>query len=518
MSASPEVQETVGNYIIERSLAHGSMGHVYVARHTLTHAQVALKVLRADLTADTQAEERFLREIRAAARIGHDGIVKVHDAGRSLDGRLYLAMELLSGETLEERLARQRGDRLSAMDWLFRVLSPLEAAHAQGIVHRDLKPANVFIARSQDGSERIKLLDFGLARDTREKSGTETGIAMGTPYYMSPEQATRPKHVGPASDVWSIGVMMYEVLSGHMPFEGETLHAIVIQSSTEAHVPLAERAPHLDDALCSLVDDCLAKDQTLRPANAAALAQRLRPLLEDDALRAELEPSTEAMTLALATDAEPEAQPALRLAAMPFADTAISLPPRLLDSDVRPVPRRSTRGLWISALAALTLAAIGFLLALGRADGRRPRHDPRPNAAAAARTPASPVVATPQAVEAAPPAAASERPAAKPNQTPGTPHGATQGNQVLPLPFEGHANVPTSEPAQTPPAAVVAAPASLPPSAATPPAQTPPASNSDVSGVNDPPNTDPVEVSPQPSDLPPPDPPEPEATPDPSTP
>src|ERR1700748_2229105 len=124
MSAQPEAEQTVGNYTIERSLAHGSMGHVYVARHSLTHARAALRVLRADRAADAQAEERFLREVRAAAHIGHDGIVKVHDAGRSRDGRLYLAMELLSGETLEERMARHPGERLEALDWLLRVLEP----------------------------------------------------------------------------------------------------------------------------------------------------------------------------------------------------------------------------------------------------------------------------------------------------------------------------------------------------------------------------------------------------------
>src|ERR1700755_1244952 len=133
MSASPELNEIVGNYAIERPLAHGSMGHVYVARHTLTHARVALKVLRSELARDAQAEERFLREVRAAAHIGHDGIVKVYDAGRSRDGLLYLAIELLRGETLEERMTRQYGDRLPVLDCLLRVLEPLAAAHEQGI-------------------------------------------------------------------------------------------------------------------------------------------------------------------------------------------------------------------------------------------------------------------------------------------------------------------------------------------------------------------------------------------------
>jgi serine/threonine protein kinase len=372
MSAQPEALETIGNYAIERSLAHGSMGHVYVARHTLTHAQVALKVLRADLAADAQAEERFLREVRAAAHIGHDGIVKVHDAGRSSDGLLYLAMELLHGDTLEDRMARLQGERLPLMDLIWHALEPLAAAHAHDIVHRDLKPANVFIACAPDGSERVKLLDFGLARDTREKSGTETGIALGTPYYMSPEQATRPKLVGPASDVWSIGVMMYEVLSGHMPFEGETLHAVVIHSTTSAHVPLAEREPHLDRALCALVEACLQKDPTLRPADATQLSARLSPLLHDERVRAALAES-------VAIGPRDDEQEPLRLThdAMPFADTAISLTPRLLDSEMRSIPRHSTRGWWISAFALLLIAGLGFLLALQRADsagtGARPR-------------------------------------------------------------------------------------------------------------------------------------------------
>jgi serine/threonine-protein kinase len=494
MSASPEAQETIGNYTIERSLAQGSMGHVYVARHALTHARVALKVLRADLTADTQVEERFLREVRAAAHIGHDGIVKVHDAGRSSDGRLYLAMELLSGETLEERLERQRGARLVAMDWLLRVLEPLEAAHAQGIVHRDLKPANVFIARHADGSEHIKLLDFGLARDTREKSGTETGIAMGTPYYMSPEQATRPKHVGPASDVWSIGVMMYEVLSGHMPFEGETLHAIVIQSSTMAHVPLALREPLLDDALCSLVDDCLAKDPALRPADANALAARLTPLLEDPTVRADLE-APSAADKAMSDDPAP-----LRLEAMPFADTAISLSPRLLESDVRAAPRRSTRGLWISALAALTIATVGFIWALGRADDKRTRDEAQPSGANPAATAPAATKRPDRAEPAAPPTAA--KPAAAPDGK------SNHGPEAMPsAPGSNRAVGPGMA---QPPSATTPESATAPPSAAEPALQQPTASNPDISGVSEGPIAEPVEETPQPSDLPPPDPPEPD--------
>jgi eukaryotic-like serine/threonine-protein kinase len=357
MSAQPAAAEIVGNYMIERSLAQGSMGHVYVARHQLTYARVALKVLRPELAADAHAEERFLREVRAAAQIGHDGIVKVLDAGCDHLGRLYLAMELLAGETLEERMTREAGDRVALMRWIALALPPLAAAHAQGIIHRDLKPANLFIAVSPDGSEQLKLLDFGLARDTRQKSRTETGVALGTPYYMSPEQAMRPKEVGPATDVWALGVMMYEVLAGQMPFDGETLHAVVLQSSTRPHVPLATRQPDLDPALCELVESCLCKDPDLRPHDASALMARLYPLLEDPGVHDQLEqPISMARVVSERTPR----------AAAGFADTAITLPaPRLDESEASYPPRRSANaGVLIPAVLSVALAGgaiVGYL-------------------------------------------------------------------------------------------------------------------------------------------------------------
>ena len=357
MSAQPAAAEIVGNYMIERSLAQGSMGHVYVARHQLTYARVALKVLRPELAADTHAEERFLREVRAAAQIGHDGIVKVLDAGCDHHGRLYLAMELLSGETLEDRMTREAGDRVALMRWIALALPPLAAAHAQGIIHRDLKPANLFIAIAADGSEQLKLLDFGLARDTRQKSRTETGVALGTPYYMSPEQAMRPKEVGPATDVWALGVMMYEVLAGQMPFDGETLHAVVLQSSTRPHVPLATRQPDLDPALCELVESCLCKDPDLRPHDASALMARLYPLLEDPGVHDQLEQPI-SITRA-ASDRTPRVSAG-------FADTAITLPaPRLDESEASYPPRRSANaGVLIPVVLSVALAGgaiVGYL-------------------------------------------------------------------------------------------------------------------------------------------------------------
>ncbi|HKU37177.1 MAG TPA: serine/threonine-protein kinase, partial [Polyangiales bacterium] len=352
-STAPQM---VGNYVIEHTLAHGSMGTVYVARHSLTYARVALKLLRTEPGSDKQAEERFLREVRAAAQIGHDGIVKVQDAGKTSEGHLYLAMELLSGETLEDRIARTSGERLTAMDWLLAVLEPLSAAHEHSIVHRDLKPANVFIARAADGSERVKLLDFGLARDTREKSGTQTGIALGTPYYMSPEQAARPKDVSPASDIWSMGVMMYEVLTGSMPFDGETLHAVVIQAATMPHVPVRDRAPDLHPELARLVDECLSKDPFSRPRDANELRARLLPLLDDENVRADL---------MRPAPSEPSAAPGESVQ-MPFAETAIALAHDSRIEDVHPRIRKSGLGIWVSAFAVLAVVIGGLFWALDR--------------------------------------------------------------------------------------------------------------------------------------------------------
>jgi serine/threonine protein kinase len=381
--ANSHAPETIGNYVIENALAHGSMGTVYIARHALTYARVALKVIRNEANADKQAEERFLREVRAAAQIGHEGIVKVQDAGKTAEGHLFLAMELLTGETLEDRVAHGTGERLTGMEWIAALLEPLMAAHEHSIVHRDLKPANVFIARAADGTEHIKLLDFGLARDTREKSGTQTGIALGTPYYMSPEQAARPKDVGPASDVWSVGVMMYEILTGHMPFDGETMHAVVIHAATVPHVPCAERAPTLDRDLAALVDRCLSKDPALRPHDAGELRARLLPLLEDESVRAEL---ANAVPRAPGVDGEDadnteetdQAEPKR----MPFADTAIALAHDSRIQDVHPRTKSSGLGMWISTLAVLAFVIAGFFWALERnADKNAAASAPAPSGA-----------------------------------------------------------------------------------------------------------------------------------------
>jgi serine/threonine protein kinase len=277
-----------GRYEIIDRLAAGGMGVVFRARHALSQRIVALKLVHPHVALDPRAAQRFRREASVAAEIGHDGIVQVLDAGVDHDGALFLAMELLEGESLRDRLCREGTTRGEAIALIDAMLDPLAAAHARGFVHRDLKPENVFVMRG----ERVKLLDFGIAKHLAQESATLTGTAIGTPHYMAPEQVMSAKGATPASDVWSIGVMLYEILSGTPPFTGPTPHAVVVRACVDAHVPIAERAPGIGARLAALIDDVLAKEPADRPRDAAALRDRLR-----DALAADPDTSREIITM-----------------------------------------------------------------------------------------------------------------------------------------------------------------------------------------------------------------------------
>ncbi len=268
-----------GRYRIVRKIAEGGMGEVYEAQHNLSKKSVALKILFPHIGKDEAARQRFLREVSAPAQIGHDGIVEVYDAGFDTeDGSLFVAMEFLDGEPLRDRLAKGGVSLDLLLDYFEYILDPLAAAHEKGIVHRDLKPENVFVAKKRDGTEIIKLLDFGIARDLDSSNNnvTHTGIAMGTPHYMAPEQAMSAKGVTAAADVWALGVMLYEALTGRPPFDGETPSAIVVHACTQAHVPIAQVAPHVPPPLAMFVDRCLQKNAADRPANAGQMLAELQ--------------------------------------------------------------------------------------------------------------------------------------------------------------------------------------------------------------------------------------------------
>jgi serine/threonine protein kinase len=276
----PGERDTVaGRYRLIELIASGGMGSVYRAEHLLSRKKLALKVVHPYLCKGRQGVERFRREVSAAAEIDHPGIVQVYDAGVDEDGGFFMAMELLEGESLGDLLRRQWPGMATSVNMVLGMLEPLAKAHAKDFVHRDLKPDNVFLAKTEDGRERVKILDFGLAREVSKGGPTRTGTTFGTPEYMSPEQAISARQVRAPGDVWSIGVMLYELLSGEHPFSGETPNAIMANAIKEPHPPLAQKAPHVPAPLAQLIERTLAKKPEDRPQNAGEMLDEMRAVL-----------------------------------------------------------------------------------------------------------------------------------------------------------------------------------------------------------------------------------------------
>ncbi len=273
-------------YSIEGVLGRGSMGTVYAASAVGAKFPLALKVLKFDGPDDKMALERFRREVEAVAHLKHPGVPGFHDAGQLEDGRFYLAMERLDGSDLDQLWSTGKCPRIELVEYICGSLGPLAAAHDHEIVHRDLKPANIFVA---DGGQRVVLLDFGVARQAGDaRMRTATGIALGTPAYMSPEQVNAPSTAGPASDIWSAGVMLYEAISGELPFDGESVHALLIAVCTQKPVPITEKDYQIHPALAALVMKCLEADPGARWQTAGELQAALGALLQQDDVRATL--------------------------------------------------------------------------------------------------------------------------------------------------------------------------------------------------------------------------------------
>lgn len=269
----------VGEYVIERKLGAGTFGAVYGAIQPLIGKQVAVKVLSRKYSADPSVVSRFIAEARAVNQIRHKNIIDIFSFGQIEDGRHYHVMELLEGETLDVYVRRQGGrvgitDLIPIMRGLGRAL---DAAHASGIAHRDLKPANVFLGHDEEGRAFPKLLDFGIAKlltdDLPKQHSTATGAAVGTPDYMSPEQCQGP-NVDHRTDVYSFGVMLFQLMTGHLPFKGASVVELLMKHMTAPAPKPSEVAPDLDVALDAPVLAMLAKAPDERPPSlAAAMAQ-----------------------------------------------------------------------------------------------------------------------------------------------------------------------------------------------------------------------------------------------------
>jgi serine/threonine-protein kinase len=265
----------VGGYLVTHQIGQGGMGEVYAAQHPLIGKRVAIKVLAPHYVTVPDMVRRFMEEARAVNKIGHPNIIDIFSFGQLPDGRHFMVMEYLEGENLARRLERDSVPVLELRRLLGEICEALEAAHQAGIVHRDLKPENIWILGRGPEDSHIKLLDFGIAKllgvDTRH--ATQTGITMGTPLFMPPEQCLG-RTIDHRADIYSFGVILYLIFTGVMPFTGETLVEIVFRHTTEAPQPPSRHRP-LPEALEQLILDCLEKDPDRRPQSARIVGERL---------------------------------------------------------------------------------------------------------------------------------------------------------------------------------------------------------------------------------------------------
>ena len=269
-------------YRLEERLGVGGMGTVYRARHLLIDRPVAIKVLNKLFVEDEAARTRFRREARAAGRLQHPNAVTVTDFGESQDGYVYLVMELLEGRTLRDVLAKEAPlDVARSVALMLQISAAVAAAHEAGIIHRDLKPANIFVAQHPEVPAVVKVLDFGIAKlaselldDEDSLTLTQVGAMIGTPRYMSPEQCDGLE-LTPAADVYSLGCILYEMLTGTVPFSGATPLAIAVRQTSEIPRSPRDFVSTIPEALEKVVLHTLEKRPEDRPANAAEFREEL---------------------------------------------------------------------------------------------------------------------------------------------------------------------------------------------------------------------------------------------------
>ncbi len=266
-------------YKIVRLLGEGGMGAVYEGENVRIHHRVAIKVLHPNVATDTGAQERFEREAQAAGRIGSEHICEVFDLGELPSGARYMVMEFLAGESLSARVTKLGRIPAAQMGPLMlQLLDGLGAAHAAGIIHRDLKPDNVFLQRAKNGSDFVKIVDFGVSKFNHLSGGsgmsmTRTGAVVGTPYYMSPEQVRGAKLVDHRSDLYSVGVVVFECITGVLPFEAETFNELMFKIALEPPRDPEQLVPGLDPRFAAIVRKSMAREPDGRYASAQEFAQ-----------------------------------------------------------------------------------------------------------------------------------------------------------------------------------------------------------------------------------------------------
>ncbi|WP_394839628.1 serine/threonine protein kinase [Pendulispora rubella] len=275
----------LGKYRVERLLGHGGMGMVVAALNLDLGQHVALKFIRAEQVHRPALVERFMQEARAASRLRSEHVARVIDVGKLETGSPYMVMELLEGRDLKMVLAEDGPlPPAVAIDYVLQAIDAVAEAHQLGIVHRDLKPANLFLANRADGERVVKLLDFGIskAQNALDESGdrlamTGTTAFLGSPAYASPEQCRSPKDVDGRTDIWSLGAILYELMTGQRPFQAQSEAEMVAAVLLQQHVPLRAWMPHVPPVLDEAISRCLRKNPDERFATVAELAVAIAP-------------------------------------------------------------------------------------------------------------------------------------------------------------------------------------------------------------------------------------------------
>ena len=350
-----EAGQRVGDYEVVKMLGAGGMGHVYRVRNVISNRTEAMKVLLPDLTAEPELARRFIAEIRTLAGFDHPNIAQLHTAFQA-ENQLIMMMEFVEGYTLEE-MARQR--KLSLPDvsgFISQTLSALAYAHERGVIHRDIKPANLMVT----SHGVVKLMDFGIAKSNVENHAqTKPGTTMGSLYYMSPEQV-RGSGVDARSDIYSVGIVLYELLAGRRPFEADTTFSILNQQLNTPPQPPIEINPALPRVMNDIILRSLAKDPAQRFQNAEEFRSALRPFVNAPSGHEVMAPMTQVMPspTPAPSDAAPFAQPAPQS----YAQHPPAYP---YPQPGAPASRSGGKGLWIATGAiAAVLALVGIAFAV----------------------------------------------------------------------------------------------------------------------------------------------------------
>ena len=426
-----------GKFRIERILGAGGMGMVAVATHLHLDQRVALKVLLAEAANDPSAVQRFLREARAAAKLRSENICHVTDVGQLDNGAPYIVMELLEGQDLAALLSRGAMQQVHAIDAVLQACVGLAEAHANGIVHRDLKPANLFVTRRLDGSPLIKVLDFGIAKAPAQAATglTQTQAVMGTPGYMAPEQLRSTRDADARADIWALGVILYQALSGRLPFPANSITEFAVKSVMDPPDPI-----DVDPNLRGVILKALEKDPAQRFPDIGAFATALAPFGGTHAraqaalARSLLAPSAgHAETIAAGHSPVP---------------TTLQIASRATTPTGQQPAKPARKGLLVGAgLLAAAVAGGAVVVAVMS----RPPAKPDP-VAAVTPAPAAPAVAAPAPAPAAvpdPAPAAATAPATTPATTP--PAAPAAPSPSAPRhPTTKHPTVATKEPAVAP--------------------------------------------------------------------